>query len=98
MTNFFLGLLAGTVIAVVATIAAVRDGEVQQRLGLFPPQLALPPRPDNCTVQARAKPSSTDQAGPLDMLFDPSRRLGPASRNAVPGPGPQRRAGTAPED
>lgn len=98
MTNFLLGLLAGAAMAVVATIAAVRDTEVQKRLGLVPTQLALPPKPDSCTVPARAKPSSTDQAGPLDMLFDPSRRLGPATRNAAPGPGPQRRAGTAPED
>lgn len=95
MTNFLLGLLAGAVMAVVATIAAVRDGEIQKQLGLFPTQLALPPKPDNCTVPARTKPRSADQAGPLDMLFDPSR-LGPATRDPVAPP--QRRAGSVAED
>jgi hypothetical protein len=86
VTNFFLGLLAGAIFSAVVTIVAVRDADVQKRLGLFPTQLALPPKPDNCIVPARTKPSPTDQAGSLDMLFDSTRRLGPATRNVTPRP------------
>lgn len=86
MANFSFGLLAGALLSAVATIVAVRDAGVQKRLGLFPTELSLPPQPDKCAVPSRTAQGGAAQTGPLEMLFDPRRRLGPASRNVVPAP------------
>ncbi|NEU12960.1 hypothetical protein G3T14_12535 [Methylobacterium sp. BTF04] len=41
MTNFILGFIAGGVMAIIATIAAVRQPDIQARLGLFPISTAM---------------------------------------------------------
>ncbi len=75
MTNFLLGILAGGLMAAIATIAAVRQPGVQAKLGLFPVSDAVlmpaaktndpPPR-----QEVICKPVAT--VGQTDMLF--SRR------------------------
>ena len=87
MTNFILGILAGSLLSAVVTIVAVRDPGVQRSLGLFLPELSRPPQPDRCNVPPRGAPSSGAQAGSLESLFDASRRLGPATRDVLPTPG-----------
>lgn len=83
MVNFILGLAAGALLSAVVTIVAVRDPDVQKRLGLVPVQLERPPQPDRCGPGRSAEPS-TAPAGGVDMLFDPRRRLGAPPRNPVP--------------
>ncbi len=73
MTNFFLGLMAGCIIAGVATISAARHPAVQLRLGLVPPAqaaIAPPPRPETPRCPA---PKGTAEVGRPDMLFSRSR-------------------------
>ncbi|KAB1076067.1 hypothetical protein [Methylobacterium planeticum] len=75
MMNFLLGLVAGGLIACVATIAAARHPEVQARLGLNPAPVpavtmpAAPPRPDACPPQAGERPV----VGNPEMLFSKRR-------------------------
>lgn len=76
MTNFFLGLIAGCIIAGVVTISAARNPSVQTRLGLMPAaQAAAPPpappvriEPPHCP-EARAE----TPVGRPEMLFSRSR-------------------------
>ena len=75
MLNFFLGTLAGGLIVGVLTIAAVRQPEVQTRLGLTtapaPVTLAAatrPPEPD-CGRRQEAAPKGSTQ----DILFNRQR-------------------------
>lgn len=73
MTNFFLGLMAGCIIAGVVTITAARHPAVQLRLGLVPPAQAAvtpPPRPEapRCPT-----PKPAAQVGNPEMLFSRSR-------------------------
>ena len=74
MLNFVLGTLAGGLIACVLTIAAARQPEIQARLGLIPPAVAVtlaaasrPPDPD-C-----AKPADGPKVGTQEMLFNRRR-------------------------
>lgn len=76
MTNFLLGLVAGSLIACVATISATRHPEIQARLGLIPPAQAVlvepPTRKDvRCAVPATTEPLQAT-AAQADALF--SRR------------------------
>ena len=75
MLNFFLGTVAGALIAGVLTIAAARQPEVQARLGLKPvaPPMALAaapkmPEPD-CGRRLEAAPKGAAQ----DILFNRQR-------------------------
>ncbi|WP_091712704.1 hypothetical protein [Methylobacterium phyllostachyos] len=78
MLNFFLGTLAGGLIVGVLTITAVRQPEVQARLGLksnpAPVTLAeasrppVPPEPD-CGRRPEAAPKGSTQ----DILFNRQR-------------------------
>lgn len=75
MINFLLGLLAGGLIAGIATISAARNPEVQSRLGLIPPAevaVAAPPtRPEaRCPAPANAAADALNVQA--DALF--SRR------------------------
>ncbi|SFM37331.1 hypothetical protein [Methylobacterium pseudosasicola] len=74
MLNFFLGTVAGGLIAAVLTIAAARQPEVQARLGLRPAPVvaalaAVPkPREPDCV-----KPAEGPTVGTRDMLFNRQR-------------------------
>jgi hypothetical protein len=75
MLNFFLGTVAGGLIAGVLTIAAARQPEVQARLGLKPvsPPMALAaspkaPEPD-CARRQEAAPHGAAQ----EILFNRQR-------------------------
>ncbi|KQT45553.1 hypothetical protein ASG52_15495 [Methylobacterium sp. Leaf456] len=76
MTNFFLGLIAGCIIAGVVTISAARNPSVQTRLGLMPAAQAAAPAP---APVARIEPPHCPEAraettvGRTDMLFSRSR-------------------------
>ena len=81
MMNFILGTVAGAMLAALLTIVAVRQPEVQSRLGLFPistaPILPAARTPDPA-AEARAKAQAgcrTGQAevGKFDMLFNRKR-------------------------
>ncbi|GJE43518.1 hypothetical protein [Methylobacterium soli] len=75
MMNFLLGMVAGGLIACVATIAAARHPEVQARLGLRPapvPAVSMPaalPRPESCPPRAGDPPV----VGNAEMLFSKRR-------------------------
>lgn len=76
MMNFLLGLVAGSLIACIATISAARHPEIQARLGLAPPaQAALLEPPTRkepiCVVPAKTVPLQAT-AAQADVLF--SRR------------------------
>ncbi len=76
MTNFLLGLVAGGLIACIATISAARHPDIQARLGLIPPAhaaLAAPPnsKEADCKPIAKAEPSQAT-AAQAESLF--SRR------------------------
>ncbi|MEE7456358.1 hypothetical protein MPAR168_15620 [Methylorubrum populi] len=72
MTNFFLGVIAGCIIAGVATITAARHPAVQLRLGLVPPAqaAAAPPRPETLRCPL---PRTAATVGKPEMLFSRSR-------------------------
>ncbi|KQP51731.1 hypothetical protein ASG40_06005 [Methylobacterium sp. Leaf399] len=77
MMNFILGTIAGGLIACIATIAAARHPEVQQRLGLVPavPALTLaagPQRTEAPCAPSSGKGTAEATVGQTDMLF--SRR------------------------
>ena len=75
MMNFVLGLVAGALIAAIATIAAARDPGVQTALGLRPAAASLPlaapapTRPDKACVPSTPTPG----VGSPDMLFSKRR-------------------------
>jgi hypothetical protein len=75
MLNFFLGTVAGGLIACVLTITAARQPEVQTRLGLTP--APIPTAPAAITKQPepdcshRAEPAP--KVGTQDMLFNRER-------------------------
>ncbi|GJD83165.1 hypothetical protein [Methylobacterium haplocladii] len=76
MMNFLLGLVAGSLIACIATISAARHPDIQARLGLIPPAPAAlveaPTRKDvRCVVPAKTEPVQAT-AAQTDALF--SRR------------------------
>ncbi|AWN47985.1 hypothetical protein DK419_17995 [Methylobacterium terrae] len=74
MLNFLLGAVAGALMASVATVAALRNPDVQVRMGLVRPEpVAIqarrpdpvcPPAPARTHVQA-----GSPQVGQPDMLF-----------------------------
>lgn len=76
MLNFFLGTVAGGLIAAVLTITAARQPEVQARLGLRPAPaplavaaaVAKPPEPD-CGRRTDAAPKTAAQ----EILFNRQR-------------------------
>lgn len=77
MMNFFLGTIAGGLIAAIATIAAARHPEVQLRLGLVQPAVPItmaagPPKPEGPCNSAPGKSASGAVVGQPEMLF--SRR------------------------
>ncbi|GJD51912.1 hypothetical protein OPKNFCMD_4671 [Methylobacterium crusticola] len=75
MLNFLLGALAGALMAAVATIAAVRNPDVQVRMGLVrqdPTVVQVVRRPDPvCPAQAAAPGAAGagPQVGQPEMLF-----------------------------
>jgi hypothetical protein len=76
MMNFLLGLVAGSLIACIATISAIRHPEIQARFGLVPPTQAIlaetPTRKEpRCAVPAATEPVQAT-AAQADALF--SRR------------------------
>lgn len=75
MTNFFLGLIAGCIIAGVVTISAARNPVVQTRLGLMPAaQAAAPPMPMARTEPPRCPEQRAETpVGRPEMLFSRSR-------------------------
>ena len=74
MTNFLLGAAAGALIAGVGTIAAVRQPEIQVRLGLRPPvMLAAAPVPAPRPETACPPPAADRKVGQVDMLLSPRR-------------------------
>ncbi|WP_019906820.1 hypothetical protein [Methylobacterium sp. 77] len=78
MMNFLLGTLAGGLIAGIVTIAAVRQPEVQAKLGLYPVSSALllpaaPPRIEAPCTLGGARPQDEQSVGRMDMLFSKRR-------------------------
>ncbi|GJE16222.1 hypothetical protein [Methylobacterium marchantiae] len=78
MMNFLLGTLAGGLIAGVVTIVAVRQPEVQARLGLYPVSSALlmpaaPPRIEAPCSLVPTRPHDEPNVGNPDMLFSKRR-------------------------
>jgi hypothetical protein len=73
MLNFFLGTVAGGLIACVLTITAARQPEVQARLGFKPPPvtLAAATKPAEPNCERHAEP--TPRVGTQDMLFNRQR-------------------------
>ena len=75
MLNFFLGTVAGGLIACVLTITAARHPEIQSRLGLkAAPVLtaaAVPAKPAEPDCARRTEPAA--RVGTQDMLFNRQR-------------------------
>lgn len=75
MLNFFLGTVAGGLIACVLTIAAARQPEVQARLGLkssaAPTAVAAVSRQPEADCVRRPEPGA--RVGTQDMLFNRQR-------------------------
>ena len=76
MMNFLLGLVAGSLIACIATISAARHTDIQARLGLVPPAHAVlveqPAAKDvRCAVPDKWEPAQAT-AAQAEALF--SRR------------------------
>jgi hypothetical protein len=74
MLNFFLGTVAGGLIAGVLTIAAARQPEVQVRLGLkptLPAALAVVTKAPEADCVRRTDP--TPKVGTQEMLFNRQR-------------------------
>ncbi len=75
MLNFFLGTVAGGLVACVLTITAARQPEIQARLGLKPAPVPMaltaspkPPEPD-----CGRRPEAAPKVGAQDMLFNRQR-------------------------
>ncbi|MEH3118094.1 MAG: hypothetical protein PGN25_11010 [Methylorubrum populi] len=73
MTNFLLGLMAGCIIAGVATITAARHPAVQLRLGLVPTAQAAIAPPPRIEAPRCPAPRAVDPVGKPEMLFSRSR-------------------------
>lgn len=78
MMNFLFGTLAGGLIACVVTIVAVRQPEVQTKLGLHPVSSALlmpaaPPRIEAPCSLVPARPLTEQGVGQADLLFSKRR-------------------------
>lgn len=75
MMNFVLGIVAGALIAVIATIAAARHPEVQAALGLRPTAASLPMAAPAPTRPVPEKPCAVTapRVGTPDMLFSKRR-------------------------
>ena len=75
MLNFFLGTVAGGLIACVLTITAARHPEIQARLGLkaapVPVALAAATKPAEPDCGRRTEPAA--RVGAQDMLFNRQR-------------------------
>ncbi|GJE11830.1 MULTISPECIES: hypothetical protein [Methylobacterium] len=75
MLNFFLGTVAGGLIACVLTITAARHPEIQARLGFKPTSapttLAAVTKPAEPDCSRRAEPAP--RVGTQDMLFNRQR-------------------------
>lgn len=73
MLNFVLGAIAGALMALVATIAAVRNPDVQVRMGLVRPEAPVVPvrRPEPLCPAPPISPSLAAIApvGQPEMLF-----------------------------
>ncbi len=70
MMNFFLGTIAGGLIACIVTISAARHPEVQSRLGLIQPaQAAIAPAPTRPMPQCPPVPKSAN-ADAKDVTAD----------------------------
>ncbi|WP_298954371.1 hypothetical protein [uncultured Methylobacterium sp.] len=75
MLNFVIGAVAGALMAAVATIAALRNPDVQLRMGLVQPAPVILPlrRPEpTCPPAAQAGTGAPPTIGHPDLLF--SRR------------------------
>ena len=74
MMNFVLGAMAGALIVGIAAIAAARNPEIQQRLGLFPTppvtMMAVSPRAEPACPPV---PAAAPTIGTQDMLFNKRR-------------------------
>jgi hypothetical protein len=74
MLNFFLGTVAGGLIAAVLTISAARQPEIQSKLGLA---MALPVTPANAKPveqpQCRPAAAPSQSAKAQDILFNRQR-------------------------
>ena len=78
MMNFLLGTVAGGIIACVATIAAARHPDVQDRLGLTPPAHAAPPPAPVAVAKAcphEGRPQLSASAAPRPELLFERRRF-----------------------
>ncbi|GJD78621.1 hypothetical protein [Methylobacterium gregans] len=74
MTNFLLGAVAGALFACVGTIAAVRQPEIQTRLGLRPAvMLAAAPVPAPRAEVACPPAADAKKVGTVEMLLSPRR-------------------------
>lgn len=74
MTNFLLGAAAGALIAGVGTIAALRQPEIQSRLGLRPAvMLAAAPVPAPRPEVVCPPPATVRKVGGVEMLLSPRR-------------------------
>ncbi|WP_411902657.1 hypothetical protein [Methylorubrum thiocyanatum] len=73
MTNFFLGLMAGCIIAGVVTITAARHPAVQLRLGLVPQAQAAVAPPSRPETPRCPEPKTAAQVGRPEMLFSRNR-------------------------
>lgn len=74
MINFLLGGVAGGLLALVGTVAAVRSPAVQERIGIVrvePPVLARRATEPPC--QPVPGPSVPEAAKPADLLFNRGR-------------------------
>jgi hypothetical protein len=74
MTNFLLGTVAGALIAGVVAITAVRQPEIQARLGLRPQaSLAAAPVPVPRPEKVCPPPAEARKVGGAEMLLAPRR-------------------------
>ncbi len=74
MTNFLLGACAGALFACVGTIAALRQPEIQSRLGLRPAvMLAAAPVPVPRPEIVCPPPATAGKVGGVEMLLSPRR-------------------------
>ena len=74
MMNFVLGAVAGALIVGIAAIAAARNPEIQQRLGLFPaPPITLMAAPQRPEPICPPPPAVGPTIGTQDMLFNKRR-------------------------
>ena len=74
MMNFVLGAMAGALIVGIAAIAAARNPDIQQRLGLFPAApLTLMAAPQRTEPACPPPVASAPTIGSQEMLFNRRR-------------------------